>query len=92
MVVGGSARDIVLHYGHGAPVRRATDDIDFGVQVPSWSAFEVLKAELQEKGFKESGAAHKLISPSNLQLDIVPFGEFERNETLLMAFSKGFMQ
>ena len=89
VVVGGSARDIVLHYGYGAPVRRATDDIDFGVQVPSWSAFKVLKAELQEKGFKETGAAHKLISPSNLQLDIVPFGGLESDGATIEWPPKG---
>lgn len=43
VVVGASARDIVLHYGHNARIQRATADVDFGIQVPDWSAFEALK-------------------------------------------------
>lgn len=31
VVVGAAARDLVLHYGYGARVVRATADIDFGI-------------------------------------------------------------
>ncbi|EAW30197.1 hypothetical protein GP2143_01600 [marine gamma proteobacterium HTCC2143] len=31
VVVGASASDIVLHYGHEAQIQRATADIDFGI-------------------------------------------------------------
>ena len=31
MVVGAAARDLVLHYGYGAAIRRATKDIDIAV-------------------------------------------------------------
>jgi len=33
VVVGASARDIVLHYGYGARVQRAIADVDFGMQI-----------------------------------------------------------
>ena len=77
VVVGATARDMVLHYGHGAKIQRATSDLDFGVQVPDWAAFEALKVQLIEVGFKETKTEHRLISPSNIQVDIVPFGELE---------------
>jgi predicted nucleotidyltransferase len=77
MVVGASARDIVLHFGHGAKIQRATRDIDFGIQVPNWKAFQSLKQELLSRGFQESRQQHKLVSASGVPIDIVPFGQLE---------------
>lgn len=74
LVVGASARDMILHYGHGMPIQRATKDIDFALQVPAWSAFEALKVALIEKGFIRTSNEHTLIAPSKLPIDIVPFG------------------
>lgn len=81
VVVGASARDIVLHYGHNARIQRATTDVDFGIQVPDWSAFEALKDHLLESGFSETRAQHRVISPGNVQVDIVPFGPVEDEES-----------
>ncbi|MCR8923197.1 nucleotidyl transferase AbiEii/AbiGii toxin family protein [Dasania sp. GY-MA-18] len=77
VVVGASARDVVLHYGHGANMQRATEDIDFGIQVPDWSAFKIVKKRLLAKGFNAAREEHRLISPDNMQVDIVPFGKIE---------------
>ncbi len=74
LVVGASARDMVLHHGYGAKVQRATADIDFALQVPSWDAFTALKKELLTNSFCETNAAHRLIGPNNWPIDIVPFG------------------
>lgn len=81
VVVGASARDIVLHYGHDAPVQRATDDVDFGVQVPDWSSFEALKTILLEDGFRKSKVQHRVISPGDVPVDIVPFGSVEDEQS-----------
>ena len=35
VVVGATARDLVLHYGHGAKIQRATQDVDVAIEVPS---------------------------------------------------------
>ena len=48
VVVGASARDLVLHYGYGARIKRATADIDFGIQVPDWATFEAIRYKLIE--------------------------------------------
>lgn len=74
LVVGASARDIVLHYGYGAAVQRATADIDFALQVSSWNAFADLKNSLMANGFSETNTAHRLIAPNKWAIDIVPFG------------------
>jgi len=75
--MGATARDIVLHFGHGAKIQRATIDIDFGIQVPNWSAFQSLKQKLLSRGFKESRQQHKLISADGVPIDVVPFGQLE---------------
>jgi predicted nucleotidyltransferase len=80
VVVGASARDIVLHYGHDARIQRATTDVDFGIQVPDWSAFDALKESLLENGYSETRALHRVVSPGDVQVDIVPFGQVEDEE------------
>ena len=74
LIVGASARDMVLHHGYGAKVQRATADIDFALQVPSWDAFATLRKELIRNNFSETNTAHRLIGPNNWPIDIVPFG------------------
>ena len=81
VVVGASARDLVLHYGHSARVQRATADVDFGIQVPDWSAFESLKDSLLDKGFNKTRTQHRLKSPGDVPVDIVPFGQVEDDES-----------
>lgn len=80
VVVGATARDIVLHHGYGAAVERATIDVDFAIEVPDWTAFDSLKDRLCEQGFKTSNSRHRLISPKGTVVDIVPFGNIENEE------------
>ena len=74
VVVGATARDVVLHYGHGAKIQRATHDVDFAIEVPNWSAFGALKDKLCQQGFTTTKALHRLICPKNTVIDILPFG------------------
>lgn len=77
LVVGASARDLVLHYGYGSRIERATADIDVGIEVPSWDAFQVLKDRLLECGFSPTDMEHRLLSPQGVEVDIIPFGPIE---------------
>ncbi len=77
VIVGATARDLILHYGHGAEVQRATRDIDFAIQVKNWSAFEALQVRLGELGFTPTKAAHRLLGPERTVVDIVPCGGIE---------------
>lgn len=81
VVVGASARDLVLHFGHGAKIQRATRDIDFGIKLPNWAAFYSLKKELLLRAFKETKHQHKLISATGVPIDIVPFGPLVDDNT-----------
>lgn len=80
VVVGATARDLVLHYGHGAPVQRATRDLDFAIEVPTWAAYDALKDRLCERGFKPDKPLHRLLGPEDTVMDIIPFGPVENTQ------------
>ncbi|MEJ1411903.1 MAG: nucleotidyl transferase AbiEii/AbiGii toxin family protein [Candidatus Sedimenticola sp. (ex Thyasira tokunagai)] len=77
VIVGATARDLVLHYGYSAALQRATRDVDFAIEVPDWHAFDTLRNRLAEQGFRRTSAQHRLISPSDVVVDIIPFGRLE---------------
>lgn len=79
LVIGATARDIILHHGFGAAIERGTRDVDFAIQVKSWQQFEQLKAKLFTDGFKaHETKAHQLIisltDGDEWEVDIIPFG------------------
>ena len=73
-VIGATGRDLVLHHYYGAKLSRATQDLDFAIQIPDWSAFEALKTELMQVGFSETRTSHRLNTPQGGWIDLVPFG------------------
>ncbi|MDG1816004.1 MAG: nucleotidyl transferase AbiEii/AbiGii toxin family protein [Glaciecola sp.] len=80
LVVGATARDIVLVHGYNATIERGTRDVDFGIHVQTWAQFEQLKAVLLQLGFEEhKDKIHQLnmLDSSNMpwEIDIIPFGE-----------------
>jgi predicted nucleotidyltransferase len=79
LIVGAMARDLVMVHGFGSAIERGTRDIDFGIQVVSWSHFDTLRRQLINRGFSRSKEPQRLISPEEWDLDIryidlVPFG------------------
>jgi predicted nucleotidyltransferase len=51
LVVGATARDLILYYGFGAAIERGTRDIDFGIKISTWDDFHKMSAGLITKGF-----------------------------------------
>lgn len=88
VVVGASARDLVLHYGYGATIKRATADIDFGIQVSDWETFEALRNKLIQSGFKETNTPHRLIY-DGMKIDLVPFGSVQDEEAKIVWPPRG---
>jgi predicted nucleotidyltransferase len=75
LIVGATARDMVMHYGYGAAVQRATADLDFAVQLPDWEAYTNITERLVDRGFKKGRSPQRIISPLGVPIDLVPFGE-----------------
>lgn len=82
LVVGAIARDLLLHYGHGVPIKRATTDVDLGVAVADWPSFRQLRDVLLNSVNFDAGwpASHNLIHRSGTPLDLVPYGGVERED------------
>lgn len=80
MLVGATARDILLEQAHNIATGRATRDVDFAVSVRSWEEFELLKKRLMATShFIESAAKHHRLDVVNSELwiDIIPFDGIE---------------
>lgn len=78
LLVGAFARDLILERRSDRPSPRRTRDLDFGVQVDSWSQFERLKRALIEskwfQPFGSSGHSHKVLFRGKMEVDLIPFG------------------
>jgi len=75
-VVGATVRDIILQCGYGIPTTRATQDIDFGVQVSDWEHYKQLREGLLSIGkcTSDKKKAQRLLYEGNFPIDIIPFG------------------
>jgi predicted nucleotidyltransferase len=86
LVVGATARDILLTHVFGSPARRATNDVDFAIAVESWDKFEEVKSRLKSKeGFNISERQKQRMyykshpDEHGYPFDLVPFGGIEQN-------------
>lgn len=79
LIVGAMARDLLLHYGSGVRVTRATTDVDLAFAVADWEEFNALRqALIDSRSFTPSpSATHKLVHRERLAIDLIPFGEVE---------------
>jgi len=77
-VVGAAARDMILEYGYGVGVQRATHDIDIGINVSDWDQFRILSERLIKfSDFSPAEEKHRLRFKNKIPVDIVPFGSIE---------------
>lgn len=79
LIVGATARDIILVHSYNAAIERGTKDVDFGIEVQSWEHYEELRAALIEAGFTpHSKKAHQLDTTDSdclpWEIDLIPFG------------------
>jgi len=80
MLMGATARDILLFHVFGRAAMRATLDVDFAIAVESWEKFAgVVHGILSRPKFQASRIEHRVFfKPSEAQervpVDIVPFG------------------
>jgi predicted nucleotidyltransferase len=88
--IGALARDLWLHYAFGLRTGRATADVDFAVACESWTVFGRLRAELLKNNkfsIPRGDAEHKFVylheAGFRTELDIVPFGGLEREDSTI---------
>lgn len=85
LLVGAVARDVLLYYGHGVPIARATTDIDLAFAVAHWGEFTTLRAALIASGtFISAGSSElRLRHRDGPPIDLIPFGGVENSSGLL---------
>src|SRR5580692_3977107 len=75
IVVGATARDLLLFHVFGIPVTRATADVDFAIAVDSWERFRGLRTALLASGhFDEGKIEHRI--------DLIPFGGVAQDDVI----------
>lgn len=80
LVVGATARDLLLFHVFKIPVTRATADVDFAMAVDSWERFRQLRTALLAGGdFRETKVEHRiyleaLLGTEEIPVDLIPFG------------------
>jgi len=78
LVVGAMARDMILDYGFGIEVGRATRDIDFGIRVATWDEFERLVQLLKDGTWHcPTKQQHRFVHEIGIPIDLIPFGAIE---------------
>lgn len=80
LVVGAFARDLVLHNIFGKKAGILTRDIDFGIVLKDWTAFQQITERLTtEYRFVKGRFPHVFVTPEGLPTDLLPFGQVEDN-------------
>ncbi len=87
LVVGATARDLVLVHGFDATIERGTRDIDFAINVGSWDDFEALRGRLLDSGFQANKKQQQKFEKQDSdglpwEIDIVPFGELAESDEI----------
>jgi predicted nucleotidyltransferase len=82
LLVGALARDVWLHFLHGQPIARMTTDADFAIAVSGWDEFSTVRDALIAGGafVGHPTVAHKLRHARHGWIDLVPFGDIERED------------
>lgn len=84
LLVGASARDMLMSHVFGIDARRATHDVDFAIALKDWDSFGLFKTALLDSGdfAPADNTVHLLYyRPADYgrayPLDLIPFGEIE---------------
>ncbi len=81
LLIGASARDLIMDTIYDLGINRATEDVDFAVYVPEWGAYEsILQKLVNSEIFQPTKVTHKLLFKSRYEVDIVPFGDIQNPE------------
>lgn len=74
VLIGALAREIVFDLSSAGHALRATRDVDAGVHVQDWDAYEQLMTAMVHHGHFVRVAEHKLRHHDGTEVDLLPFG------------------
>lgn len=81
-LIGALARNI--WYSRGSKIFRTTKDLDFAVMISNREDYEAVRSYLiEQKSFRATkNNSFIMLSPSGVEIDILPFGEIEIDEEI----------
>ena len=79
LLVGATARILLLENIYGLARGRATQDVDFGVQVGDWAQYKALCEQLKQQGVNavERKPEKRFRTKQDMVFDLVPYGGVE---------------
>ena len=79
LLVGATARDILLSFAHGIQLERATLDIDFAFAIKSWKNYTEMRDALVASGEFTLAAGHqnRMVFRGGTRVDFIVFGDVE---------------
>lgn len=80
-IIGATARDLLLHHGHGMAIRRFTADVDVALAVRTWPDYSSLTNALVARGAKRDRQVHRF-RLGEWTLDVLPFGGVASNHEI----------
>lgn len=79
LIVGATARDLILQHAYGLSERRKTADLDVAVAVASWEMFDALESRLFALGAQRNPAVTHEFLVGDWKVDVIPFAGVEKN-------------
>jgi predicted nucleotidyltransferase len=81
LLIGASARDLIMDGVYELGISRLTKDVDFALYVPEWNNYHIILEKLLNSGlFSSTRITHKLIFNHAYEIDIVPFGNIQDDQ------------
>jgi predicted nucleotidyltransferase len=81
LLIGASARDLIMDGIYNLGIRRMTKDVDFALFVPEWDDYHSVREKLMASGrFTATRITHKLMYNQAYEIDIVPFGNIQNDQ------------
>jgi len=75
LLIGATARDLIMHDAFGINTIRATMDIDLGIYVADWDNYRKISNAMVNSGsYSPTKTIHRFLHINGLPIDILPFG------------------
>lgn len=81
LLIGATARDLIMDGKYDIKPSRGTLDVDFAIYVPHWEGFSLIMKKLVNSGrFTGTSIQHRLCYMETTDVDILPFGAIQNTE------------
>lgn len=80
IVIGATARDIMLSLLANTSTRRKTKDLDIAITVPEWEKYDEICRALIADGFEKSTDQAQRFYFSEYEVDVVPYGAVAKED------------